>query len=105
MQTADRSAMAKVLAPALADVIAAGVSHWDSAHADKALSQSYGATLNSCETLLRLIDRAERPQAYAGSQPDADGRVLTPAWEAKEKAAFEAESKRWSGIVTAAPYR
>jgi hypothetical protein len=105
MQTADRSAMAKVLAPALADVIAAGVSHWDSAHADKALSQSYAATLNSCETLLRLIDRAERPQAYAGSQPDADGRVLTPAWEAKEKAAFEAESKRWSGIVAAAPYR
>jgi hypothetical protein len=105
MPTADRSAMAKVLAPALADVVATGVAHWDSAHADAALSQSYAATLNSCETLLRLIDRSERPEAYAGTQPDADGRVLTPSWEAKEKAAFEAESKRWSGIVAAAPYK
>ncbi len=105
MQTADRSAMAKVLAPALADIVAAGVAHWDAAHKDAELSKSYGATLNSCETLLRLIDRAERPQAYAGTQPDADGRVLTPAWEAREKATFEAESKRWSGIVAAAPYR
>jgi len=105
MSTADRSAMAKVLAPALADVVASGLSHWDAAHADPVLSDSYGATLNSCETLLRLLDRSERPQAYAGTRPETDGRVLTPAWEAKDRAAFEAESKRWSGIVSAAPYR
>jgi hypothetical protein len=105
MQTADRSAIAKVLAPALSDLIGCAEVHWESAHANPTLSASYGSVLNSCEVLLRLIDRGERPQAYAGTKPDGDSRVLTPAWEAKDKAKFEAEAKRWAGIVAAAPYR
>ena len=51
--------------------------------------------------LLRIIDREERPQAYAGSRPDADARVLLPAWESSDKAKFEAEAARWAGIVAA----
>lgn len=105
MQTADRSAIAKVLAPALSDLIGCAEVHWESAHANPTLSASYGSMLNNCEVLLRLIDRGERPQAYAGTKPDGDTRVLTPAWEAKDKAKFEAEAKRWAGIVAAAPYR
>jgi hypothetical protein len=53
----------------------------------------------------RDIDRGERPQAYAGTKPEGDARVLGPSWESKDKAKFEAEATRWAGIVSAAPYR
>lgn len=105
MQSADRSAVAKVLAPALADLLACANAQWDAAHADPTLSASYASVLNNCEVLLRLIDRGERPQAYAGTKPEGDARVLGPAWDAKDKAKFEAEANRWAGIVAAAPYK
>lgn len=101
----DRSAVAKTLAPALADIVAAAGAQWDAAHADATLNASFEATVNSCEVLLRMIDRGERPQAYSGTTPDGDSRVLGAAWSSKDKARFEAESKRWSGIVAAAPYK
>jgi len=101
MPAADRAAVAKVLAPALADFIRAGVAHWDAARGDATLSASYGSVFNSCEVLLRIIDREERPQAYSGSRPDADARILLPAWESSDKAKFEAEAARWAGIVAA----
>lgn len=103
MPTADRAAVSKVLAPALADFVLAGVAHWDAAQADATLSSSYASTFNSCEVLLRLIDREERPQAYTGTKPEGDARVLLPAWESSEKAKFEAEANRLAGIV--ASYR
>jgi hypothetical protein len=105
MQSADRSAVAKVLAPALSDLIACANAQWDAAQADATLSASYASALNNCEVLLRLIDRGERPQAYAGTKPEGDARVLGPSWESKDKAKFEAEATRWAGIVSAAPYR
>lgn len=105
MKDADRSALAKPLAPALAGLLAAGTAQWDSAHADAALSTAYSGTLNLTEVMLRLIDRGERPSVYAGSKPDSDARVLGPAWDAKDKAKFDAEVKRWAGIVAAAPYK
>jgi len=105
MSGAERTAVAKVLAPALADLVAAASAQWASAHDQPALSQSYGSVMNSCEVLLRLIDRSERASAYTGTKSDADARVLTPAWEAKDKSKFDAESKKWSDIVGAAPYR
>jgi hypothetical protein len=105
MQSADRSAVAKVLAPALSDLVGGAAAQWDSAHADAALTGSYASVLNNCEVLLRLIDRGERPQAYAGTKPEGDARVLGSAWESKDKAKFEAEATRWAGIVSAAPYR
>jgi len=61
--------------------------------------------MNSCEVLLRLIDRSERASAYTGSKPEGDQRILTPTWDAKDKAKFDAEAKRWADIVGAAPYR
>ncbi|MFM7133895.1 MAG: hypothetical protein ACKO0W_06210 [Planctomycetota bacterium] len=102
---AERSAVAKTLAPALSDLLAAGLAHWDSAHANPAMNASYEAVANSCEVLLRLLDRGERPQAYSGTTPDGDSRVLGSAWSSKDKSRFEAESKRWAGIVSAAPYK
>lgn len=105
MPPADRSAVSKVLAPALSDLLSCANAHWDSAHADASLTGPYASVLNNCELLLRLIDRSERPQAYAGSKPEGDSRVLGPAWESKDKAKFEAEAARWSGIVSAAPYK
>ncbi|MEY2716455.1 MAG: hypothetical protein RIT24_2798 [Planctomycetota bacterium] len=105
MSGAERTAVSKVLAPALADLIAAAGAQWASAHDQPALSQSYGSLLNSCEVLLRLIDRSERAAAYSGSKSEGDARILTPAWESKDKAKFDAESKKWSDIVGAAPYR
>lgn len=105
MPQTERAAVAKTLAAALTDLVSAANTQWSSAHAAAGLSASYGSTMNSCEVLLRLIDRAERPAAYTSAKPDADQRVLTPAWEAKEKAKFEAESKRWSDIIAAAPYK
>jgi hypothetical protein len=105
MNQSERAAVSKALAPALVDLLAAGASHWSDAHADAALSQNYGSVTNICEVLLRLIDRAERPSAYAGSKPDGDSRILTPAWDAKDKSKFDSETKRWSDIVSAAPYK
>ncbi|MFM7052525.1 MAG: hypothetical protein ACKOYN_10395 [Planctomycetota bacterium] len=105
MKEADRSALAKPLAAALAGLMAAGAAQWDSAHANPTLSASYSGTMNLAEVMLRLIDRGERPSAYAGTKPDSDSRVLAPAWDAKDKAKFEAEAKRWAGIVAAAPYK
>ena len=105
MSGAERSSVSKVLAPALADLVAAAGAQWAAAHEQAALAQSYGSLMNSCEVLLRLIDRSERASAYAGSKPEGDGRVLTPAWESKDKSKFDAESKRWADIVGAAPYR
>ncbi len=105
MSTVERTAVAKVLAPALTDLINAASTQWGPAHDQPALSQSYASLLNSCEVLLRLIDRSERAEAYAGVKPEGDARILTPAWESKDKAKFDAESKKWSDIVGAAPYR
>lgn len=105
MQSADRSAVAKILAPALSDLVACANAQWDAAHADATLSASYASVLNNCEVLLRLIDRGERPQAYAGTKPEGDARVLGPAWDSKDKAKFAAEANRWAGIVSAAPYK
>jgi hypothetical protein len=105
MSQADRTSLAKVLAPALADVLAASQAQWDAGHASKTVGPAYASTVNNCEVMLRLIDRAERPSAYSGSKPEADARVLATSWDAKDRAKFDAEVKRWAGIVAAAPYR
>lgn len=105
MPTADRSSVSRALAPALADLLGCAGAHWDSAHADASLSAAYASVLNNCELLLRLIDRGERPQAYSGSKPEGEAKVLSAAWDAKEKDKFQAEVDRWSGIVRGAPYK
>jgi hypothetical protein len=105
MPQTERGAIFRALAPALVEIISAASSQWTKAHDDKALSASYASVMNSCEVLLRLIDRSERASVYSGSKPDADQRLLTPAWEGKDKAKFDAELKKWSDIVGAAPYR
>ena len=105
MPQSERSALAKVFAPALSDMLAASSAQWTVAHADTAMNASYGAVANSCEVLLRLLDRGERPQAYANAKPESDTRLLAAAWESGDQAKFDAEAKRWAGIVAAAPYR
>lgn len=105
MSQAERSAIAKTLPAALVDLMAAAGAQWASAHESSAMSASYGSVMNSCEVLLRLIDRSERASAYAGTRPDGDARILTPAWESKDKAKFDAESKKWADIVGAPPYK
>ena len=101
MPTADRAAVSKALAPALADFITAGIGQWDSAQGDPAMSSSYASTFNSCEVLLRLIDREERPEVYRGTRPESDARILLSAWESADKAKFQAEASRLAGIVAA----
>jgi hypothetical protein len=105
MPQADRSAYGKALAPMLGELLAAASAQWTSAHENAELKASYGSLSNACEVLLRLVDRAERPSAYAGSKPDSDARILGPAWDSNEKAKFDAEVKRWTDIVGAAPYK
>jgi len=105
MPQADRSAFGKALAPMLGELLAAASAQWTSAHDNAELKASYGSLSNACEVLLRLVDRAERPAAYAGSKPDADARVLAPAWDSSDKAKFDAEVKRWTDILGAAPYK
>ena len=101
----ERGAIFRALAPALVEIVSAASAQWSKAHGDKAISASYASVTNSCEVLLRLIDRSERASAYSGTKPDADQRLLTPAWESKDKAKFDAELKKWSDIVGAAPYK
>ena len=105
MSQAERAAVSKTLAPALSDLVSAASAQWASAHESAVMSASYGSVMNSCEVLLRLIDRSERASAYTGSKPEGDQRILTPTWDAKDKAKFDAEAKRWADIVGAAPYR
>ncbi len=105
MPQTERAIVSKTLAPALADLVAAASTQWASAHDSPALSASYASVMNSCEVLLRLIDRGERPAAYSGTKADGDQRLLAPAWENKDKPKFEAEAKRWNEIVGAAPYK
>ncbi len=105
MPQADRSQLAKTLAPALSELLVAAAAQWDAAHASKDTTAAYGSVVNSCEVVLRLIDRGERPSAYASTKPDGDSRVLAAAWESGDRAKFDAEAKRWAGIVSAAPYR
>ncbi len=105
LQQADRTAAAKTLAPAMGDLLTASSTHWEAGHNNATLAPSYAAVVNSCEVMLRLIDRSERPQAYAGAKADADTRVLATAWEASDKAKFDAEVKRWNAIVSASPYK
>jgi hypothetical protein len=105
MSQADRTSLAKVLAPALVDLLSATSAQWESAHGSKNLGAAYASTVNNCEVMLRLIDRAERSSAYSGTKPEADSRVLATSWDGKDRAKFDAEVKRWSGIVSAAPYR
>jgi hypothetical protein len=105
MPQADRSFVAKSLAPALTDLVAATSSQWQAAHADANMNASYASVVGTSEVILRLIDRGERPQAYTGSKPDADSRVLAASWESGDKAKFDAELKRWSAVVSAAPYK
>jgi hypothetical protein len=105
MPQADRSQLAKTLAPALTELLNAASAQWDAAHASKDAVAAYGSLINSCEVVLRLIDRSERPSAYSGTKPDGDSRVLAAAWESGDRSKFDAEAKRWAGIVSAAPYR
>lgn len=105
MPQADRSQLAKTLAPALTEMLNAAGAQWDAAHASKDATAAYGSVVNSCEVILRLIDRSERPSAYSGTKPDGDSRVLAAAWESGDRSKFDAEAKRWAGIVSAAPYR
>jgi len=105
LKEADRLAIAKTLAPALVDILNTASAHWDAAHADPTMSATYSSSMNSAEVLLRLIDRNARPTAYSGSKPESDSRVVSPAWDAKDKAKFDAEAKRWAGIVAAPPYK
>ena len=101
---ADQKEIGKVLAPALAAVIADAAAQWEAAHATPALAADYAGLANVCEVLLRLTDRLQRPNAYQG-RPDGDTRVLAGAWESGDRAKFDAESKRWADIASKAPYR
>jgi hypothetical protein len=102
---ADQKEIGKVLAPALAALVADAAAQWEAAHANPALAADYAGLANVCEVLLRLTDRLQRPSAYQGSRPDGDARVLAGAWESGDRAKFDAESKRWTDIASKAPYR
>ncbi len=105
MPAADRTIIAKSLVPALTDLLAAANTQWTSARTSAEITASYGSMVNSCEVILRLLDRVERPAAYAGTKPDADSRVLATTWDANDATKFGDEVKRWSAIASATPYK
>lgn len=100
----DAAKLGPVLAPALGEVLAAAGKHWESARRNEAIRQTYASAIASAETLLRIIDRTARPNEYRG-QPEGDARVLEPAWQKGDRAAFDAELARWQAVLAAAPYR
>lgn len=102
---ADQKEIGKVLVPALAATVSCAAAQWDAAHANAALAADYAGLANVCEILLRLTDRLQRPNAYQGSRPDGDARVLAGNWESGDRAKFDAESKRWADIASKPPYR
>jgi hypothetical protein len=63
MPQTERGAIFRALAPALVEIISAASAQWTKAHDDKTLTASYASVMNSCEVLLRLIDRSERASA------------------------------------------
>jgi hypothetical protein len=93
-----------VLAPALGEVLEAAGKHWESARRNESLRQTYAGAIGSAETLLRIIDRTARPNEYRG-RPEGEARVLEPAWQKGDRAAFDAELARWKTVLAAAPYR
>ena len=105
MPAADRALLAKSLVPALVDLLAAANAQWNAARTSKDLTASYGSMVNSCEVILRLLDRVERPTAYAGSKSDAESRVLAATWDANETTKFGDEVKRWTSVASATPYK
>lgn len=95
------------LGPAIGKVLDIAERHWDTAHASPETQESYEIAVATGETLLRLIDRTLRPNAYPAPKPgakDDEARVLASSWSSGSKDAFTAEVKRWAGIVAAAPY-
>ena len=105
MPAADRALLAKSLVPALVDLLAAANAQWNAARTSKDLTASYGSMVNSCEVILRLLDRVERPAAYAGSKSEAESRVLATTWDANETTKFGDEVKRWTSVASATPYK
>jgi hypothetical protein len=100
----DAAKLGPVLAPALGEVLEAAGKHWESARRNESLRQTYAGAIASAETLLRIIDRNARPNEYRG-QPEGEARVLEPAWQKGDRAAFDAELARWKTVLAAAPYR
>jgi hypothetical protein len=95
------------LAPAIATVLETADRHWETAKNDPNAGPSYEIAVATGETLLRLIDRTMRPNAYPAPKPgakDDDARVLATSWTNGAKDAFSSEVSRWSGITKAAPY-
>lgn len=91
----------------LGSVLTAADRHWETAKVDPETQASYEIAVATSETLLRLVDRTLRPNAYPATKPgakDEEGRTLASAWTGSMKDAFAAEVKRWMGIVGAAPY-
>jgi len=95
------------LGPAIGKVLDIADRHWETARGNPETQQSYEIAVATGETLMRLVDRSLRPNAYpapkAGAKDD-DARVLASSWTDGQKDAFSAEVKRWAGIVSAAPY-
>jgi hypothetical protein len=95
------------LGPTIGAVLETANRHWDSAREDPSVQSAYEISVATGETLLRLIDRTLRPNAYPAPKPgakDDEARVLASSWTGGLKDAFSAEVQRWNGIVKAAPY-
>lgn len=81
--------------------------HWETARSDPEVQAAYEIAVATSETLLRLVDRTLRPNAYPAPKPgvkDDEARALASSWNGNMKDAFSAEVKRWMGILSAAPY-
>jgi hypothetical protein len=95
------------LGPTIGAVLETANRHWESAREDPSVQSAYEISVATGETLLRLIDRTLRPNAYPAPKPgakDDEARVLASSWTGGLKDAFSAEVQRWNGIVKAAPY-
>jgi hypothetical protein len=101
------SKLGPVLGSSIGKVLEIADRHWESARNDPSVQSAYEISVATGETLLRLIDRTMRPNAYSPPKPgakDDEARALASAWTGGDKDGFSKEVRRWNGIVKAAPY-
>lgn len=97
--TSAHEKLGPAIAPLLVEVLKASAKQWDAAHGSDATA--YSDAVAGSEVLLRVIDARLRSKAGEVSPAGA----IVKAWEANDKAGFDALVEKWSKVVEAAPYR
>jgi hypothetical protein len=96
MTTAERSTLGKAIAPAMGKLLGIVAADWDGGHADERKQRVYSVIIGGLEGFLPAIDVAVR-----GSQTQS---AMRQAWDAGNKANFEAELGKWTAVLQQPQY-